>query len=219
MLVLNDAIGADSLSEIQRGLGLLPMLDGKATQALFIAGRKSNSQADFDDPLTARLTDTVKQALLANLSFRNYARPQRWARIRFARYGVGDAYDMHVDHPVMTCGEGMMRSDLSFTLFLSSPDSYDGGELMMHGLSDHRAIKLPVGSIVIYPTTKPHRVATVTRGERWVCVGWIQSMIRQEDQRELLFDLSRLRPSLPSGEPRLLLEKSIFNLIRLWAEP
>jgi PKHD-type hydroxylase len=194
------------------------MVDGKATQALFIDGKKTNRQADLDSPVAQGLADDIRSALARHSIFQSYARPHRWAKIRFARYGVGDAYDMHVDHPVMTAADGMMRSDLSFTVFLSDPSEYEGGELMMQGTSTQQAVKLPRGSAVIYATTVPHRVTPVTSGERWVGVGWVQSLVRREDQREVLFDLSRLRPALPAGPARLTLEKSIFNLIRLWAD-
>lgn len=219
MLVLNDLISAATVQSYRRTLDAAPMVDGKATQARFIDGRKTNRQADLESPLAQELADGLRVALAKNTTFQSYARPQRWAKIRFARYRVGDAYDMHVDHPVMATEDGTMRSDLSFTVFLSDPSEYEGGELIMQGLSTQQAVKLPAGSVVTYSTTVPHRVAPVTAGERWVGVGWIQSQVRREDQRDILFDLSRLRPALPSGQSRLTLEKSIFNLIRLWADP
>ncbi len=219
MLVLNDVLPSDSVDEFRKSLKVAPLVDGKATQARFIDGLKTNLQADLNAPESKALAERMQAALAGHQTFQNYARPQRWARIRFARYGPGDAYDMHVDHPVMTAADGMLRSDLSFTLFLSDPSEYEGGELIMHGISTHQAIKLPRGSVVVYPTTVPHRVAPVTSGERWVGVGWVQSLIRREDQRDILFDLSRLRVALPSGSARLTLEKSIFNLIRMWASP
>lgn len=218
MLVLNDLLPPDTVQTYRRTLDDTPLVDGKATQARFIDGRKTNRQADLDSPMARELADGLRLALVKNITFQSYARPQRWAKIRFARYRAGDAYDMHVDHPVMATDEGNMRSDLSFTVFLSDPQEYEGGELIMQGLSTQQALKLPRGSVVIYPTTVPHRVAPVTGGERWVGVGWIQSQVRCEAQRDILFDLSRLRPALPAGHARLTLEKSIFNLIRLWAD-
>lgn len=218
MLVLNDLLSSDTVQNYRRTLDVAPLVDGKVTQARFIAGRKTNRQADLNSPLAQDLAESLRLALAENSTFQSYARPHRWAKIRFARYRVGDAYDMHVDHPVMATDDGTMRSDLSFTVFLSDPSEYEGGELIMQGLSTAQAIKLPKGSVVIYPTTVAHRVAPVTGGERWVGVGWVQSQIRCEAHRDILFDLSRLRPALPAGQARLTLEKSIFNLIRLWAD-
>lgn len=218
MLVLNDVLDPDTVETYRQVLDTAPMVDGRVTQARFIAGRKSNHQADLDSPMAQDLASSLQAALTQNQIFQSYARPHRWAKIRFARYQAGEAYDMHVDHPVMSTEDGTMRSDLSFTLFLSDPSEYEGGELIMQGLSTAQAIKLPRGSMVAYPTTVPHRVAPVTEGERWVGVGWVQSQVRCESQRDILFDLSRLRPALPSGHSRLTLEKSIFNLIRLWAD-
>ena len=219
MLVLNDVLSAETAQAYRQKLDVVPLVDGKATQARFIDGRKTNRQAELDSPQARELAEGIRIALAKNTTFQSYARPHRWAKIRFARYRVGDAYDMHVDHPVMATDDGTMRSDMSFTVFLSDPSEYEGGELIMQGFSTQQAVKLPAGSVVTYATTVPHRVAPVTAGERWVGVGWIQSQVRREDQRDILFDLSRLRPALPSGQARLTLEKSIFNLIRLWADP
>ncbi|MGZ8364497.1 MAG: PKHD-type hydroxylase, partial [Caulobacteraceae bacterium] len=102
--------------------------------------------------------------------------------------------------------------------FLSDPETYGGGELTLDGVEGERAIKGPAGSLLIYSTGALHRVAPVIDGERQAAVGWVQSQVRRPDQREILFDLSRLRTTTPEGEPRLLLDKSIGNLLRLWGE-
>ena len=112
-----------------------------------------------------------------------------------------------------------MRTDLSFTLFLSEPDTYAGGALLLDGLDGEREARPGAGSLVLYATGVPHRVTPVTAGERLACVGWVQSALRREDQRELLFDLARTRAALPDGEARLLLDKSIGGLLRMWSEP
>ena len=137
----------------------------------------------------------------------------------FNRYGAGETYGMHVDDPVMGEGEARIRTDLSFTLFLSDPESYEGGALVIDGLDGEREVKLPAGSMLIYATGQLHRVVPVTAGERLACVGWVQSLIRRDDQRELLFDLARVRGAMARGEARLLLDKSLAQLIRMWGEP
>lgn len=113
---------------------------------------------------------------------------------------------------------GPLRTDLSFTLFLQDPGAYDGGALLIDGLDGEREFRPAAGSAVVYQTGQLHRVTPVTRGERLACVGWIQSRVRRADQRELLFDLERIRPATPEGEARLLLDKAIGNLLRMWSE-
>lgn len=220
MIVINDLLTREELAHIRAGLSGARFIDGKLRgKGAGTLDEKANGQVDFDDPLTLELTGVVKQALMRNQTFAVYARPNRWTKMRFARYVPGDRYGLHVDYPVMEDDRGPVRSDLSFTVYLSEPDSYDGGELHMEGFAEHRAIKLPAGGAVLYSTRVPHCVTPVTRGERYVCVGWVQSILRREDQREIVFDLVRLRAAVPDGgEPRLLLEKTLGNLVRLWAE-
>ena len=130
---------------------------------------------------------------------------------------------MHVDNALMAQGTEKIRTDLSFTLFLSDPESYEGGELTIDWAGMTQSIKLPAGSLVLYPSTTLHRVETVTSGERIVCVGWIESQIRTTEQREVLFDIANLRAALNARLPEeagehLMLSKVMANLRRLWAE-
>ena len=115
-----------------------------------------------------------------------------------------------------------IRSDLSFTLFLSPPDAYDGGELVIEGSAGEQAFKLPAGGLVLYPSSTLHRVAPVTRGERLAAVSWVQSQVRDPACREILFDLDTARRTLFQREGKSrefdLLSKSLANLLRLWAE-
>ena len=132
-------------------------------------------------------------------------------------------YGAHVDNAMMGGGEARMRTDLSFTLFLSDPGEYEGGELMVHAAGMTQSIKGKAGELVLYPSSSIHEVREVTSGTRVVAVGWIESMIRDAAQREMLFDLENLRVSLrgslPSGSAELLtLDKTIGNLLRMWAE-
>jgi PKHD-type hydroxylase len=128
------------------------------------------------------------------------------------------AYGTHVDNPMM----GMMRTDVSFTLFLSDPESYEGGELIIETVSGEQPIKLPAGSMVAYPSTSLHRVAEVTKGERYAAVGWIRSFIRDSAKRELMFDLDTVRKSLQNKSEmeaeRTVLNKTVANLFRMWSD-
>ena len=136
----------------------------------------------------------------------------------FNRYEAGQAYGRHVDDAIMGPETTRIRTDLSFTLFLSDPGTYEGGSLVVEGLDGDRQARLPAGSLVLYPTGALHEVEPVTSGIRLAGVGWVQSLIRRPDQREILFDLARARADMPAGEPRLLLDKSVSALLRMWGE-
>ncbi|MEM6436188.1 MAG: Fe2+-dependent dioxygenase, partial [Cyanobacteria bacterium P01_D01_bin.115] len=134
------------------------------------------------------------------------------------RYDTGMEYGRHVDNALM----GNQRSDVSFTVFLSEPQDYDGGELVVEGAADEQCYKLAAGTAIIYPSSTLHRVEPVTQGTRLVAVGWVQSWIRDAAKRELLFDLDTVRRSLytQSGKSNEfdLLSKSLANLMRQWVE-
>ena len=141
--------------------------------------------------------------------------------VMFSRYGEGMGYGTHVDNAIMS-DAALMRSDISITVFLSSPADYDGGELVIEK-DGERAYKLEAGSVILYPSTTLHRVERVTRGTRLVGVSWIQSMVRSPEDREVLFDLDGVRRTLfrTNGKTREfdLLTKTYVNLLRKWAEP
>ena len=220
MLTLVDVLDAEEAARICAGLGEAPFRDGKLTAGPAARKVKSNAQADSSDERVRSFAGVVRGALERSEVFRLYARPARWSKLLFSRYAPGDAYGMHADDATMAAEDGgRLRTDLSFTLFLSPPDAYQGGALVVDGLDGEREVKLPAGGVVLYPTGALHRVEPVTAGERVACVGWIQSLVRRADERELLFDLGRVRASLPDGEARLLLDKSIGNLLRLWIAP
>ena len=215
MLTIADVLAAEDVARVREGLAAAPFGDGKRTAGPAAKKVKANAQADGADAKVQALAKFVRDALERHPVFSLYARPARWSPVMFNRYRGGDAYGFHVDDPVM----GEVRTDLSFTLFLSDPETYEGGALLIDGLDGEREVKLSVGSLVLYPTGALHRVTPVTAGERLAAVGWIQSLIRRADEREILFDLGRTRASLPDGEARLTLDKAIGNLVRLWGEP
>ena len=191
--------------------------DGRETAGWAAARVKHNEQARIDvtlEDLQAELT----ARLGANQVFDLSVRPKRFLKVRFSRYRQGHAYGRHVDNAIMDGG----RTDVSFTLFLTDPDTYDGGELVLETAAGEDAIKLPAGSVLAYPSTTLHRVAEVTRGERLVMVGWVRSYVRDQAQRELLFDLETARRSLfdKSGNSAEfnLLSKVSANLVRMWSD-
>lgn len=219
MLTIADALPPEDVARVRQALAAARFKDGKATAGPTARKVKSNTQAERDDPAITALARFVRQSLDRAPLIRHYARPVRWSRLLFSRYEPGQSYGLHLDDPAMAAEDGgRLRTDLSFTLFLSEPDAYDGGALLVDGLDGEREVKLPAGSLVLYSTGALHRVLPVTAGERLACVGWLQSALRSPEQRELLFDLARARAALPEGEPRLLLDKTSNSLLRMWAE-
>ena len=178
---------------------------------------KANLQA-ADGPETEALRALVRSRLLEHPLFALATRPKAVIGPLFSRYEPGHAYGTHVDNAVI---DGV-RTDVSFTLFLSEPASYDGGELIIDTPSGEEAFKLAAGSVVTYPATTLHRVAPVTRGARLAAAGWVRSYLREAAQRELLFDLETARRRLFEREGKTaeadLLAKCAANLMRMWCE-
>lgn len=177
---------------------------------------KSNHQLDRSSALHQQLAAVVEQHLHSHPLVQAAAFPRRIHGILFSRSGVGEGYGRHVDNAWMTGG----RSDLSFTIWLSDPSGYEGGDLTLETGDGERSFRLPAGHCLVYPSTLLHYVEPVESGQRLVAVGWIESRIRQADQRELLFELDTARRALfeRSGKDDVfdLITKSYTNLLRHW---
>lgn len=211
-----EVLSPEDVARLRDGLSVATFQDGKATARGDARQVKANQQASGVEALSA----FVRAALNRDPVFQAWARPARWSRLLFSRYRPGDAYGLHVDEAFMAAeGGGELRTDLSFTLFLSDPETYDGGELEVVGPEGSLTAKPAAGTAVLYDTGRVHQVAPVTAGERLAAVGWIQSRVREAERREVLFDLWRLRAALPDGEPRLTLDKSVGRLLRMWGAP
>jgi PKHD-type hydroxylase len=217
LITIADILSPADLDEIRTMLGAMRFEDGRATAGWSARLVKDNEQAREGAALSL-LRERVTKAIMDNEVFSLAARPKVLTPLIFSRYGEGKQYGSHVDNPLMNG----IRTDVSFTLFLGSPDSYDGGELVIESVSGEEEVKLPAGHLVAYDSTSLHRVAPVTRGERLVAVGWAQSYVRDSAKRELLFDLETAKRNLfaQSGKtPEFdLLSKSSANLFRMWAE-
>jgi PKHD-type hydroxylase len=196
--------------------------DGKNTAGWHARELKHNLQARPEAEVK-NLLNKVSAELMAHELMRVAARPKSIVRLMISRYKPGMYYGEHVDDAIMDAE----RTDLSFTLFLTPAQDYEGGELIINEPAAERAFKLDAGSLLLYPSTSLHSVAQVTQGERLVIVGWIRSLIRDPAQRELLFDLERAITQLRSGpksaddnmtETLSLLLKTRSNLLRLWAD-
>ncbi len=190
--------------------------DGRRTAGWHAKAVKDNEQAKGDT--AAAIREVVEKSLLAHPVFKAAAMPKSFVKTLVSRYRPGMSYGTHVDDALM----GGVRTDLSFTLFLSEPETYDGGALVIEGNDGDSEIKLPPGSLVLYPTTTLHRVSEVTRGERLAFVGWVRSYIRSHEDREILFDLENVIATLrQSGSDRAILDRLLkvkANLLRNWAE-
>jgi PKHD-type hydroxylase len=191
--------------------------DGRATAGFVARLVKMNSQAQAG-PAVDRLREAVERRLLEHRVFSLATLPKRIIGPLFSRYVSGQSYGTHVDEALM---DGS-RTDISFTIFLSEPDSYTGGELVIQTAAGEDAVKLAAGSAVVYPASTQHRVAGISSGERLAAVGWVRSYIRDPHRRELLYDLETARHKLFDAvgkTPELdLLSKSIANLQRMWFE-
>lgn len=182
--------------------------DGKSTAKGAARAAKNNLQADGEAAAVKGVTAKAKNALLGNDVFRAYAQPDRFARMMINRYEAGMTYGAHVDAPYI---DGA-RADVSFTLFLSAPETYDGGDLVIDSAGHDDAVRLPQGAAVVYPSTAVHHVAPVTRGARIACFGWVRSRVRSADERAILFELERSLADLRGLEAPQALRDRLNNV-------
>ncbi|MEM8674921.1 MAG: Fe2+-dependent dioxygenase [Cyanobacteria bacterium P01_G01_bin.67] len=211
----------EELEEIRSSLAKGEFIDGKLTAGWNAKLVKNNQQLKKKTPLGSQLTQQVKSALNRNKLFQTAIRPKSIHSLLFSRYDKGMSYGRHVDNSMMR-NNGMWRTDVSFTIFLNSPKEYKGGELVVEGVDTEKAYKLEAGSAIVYPSTSLHRVNEVTEGSRLVCVGWVQSLIRDSSEREILFDLETARRVIFAKEGKTpefdLISKSLTNLLRKWID-
>jgi len=167
----------------------------------------------------------VRAAFTRNLTFQMAVRPRYIHPVIFNRYETGMNYGRHVDEPLMSVAGAsppQMRSDISFTLFLSDPTVYEGGELIIGSGGVEQSFKLPTGALIAYPSSTIHRVMPLTSGVRLAAIGWVQSEVRDSGQRAILYDLDRVRRGIFGKEGKTeafdLLTKCHANLLRMWAE-
>jgi PKHD-type hydroxylase len=222
ILVVNAITDPADLAAIAERIALLEWRDGRETAGATARKVKRNEQAVMDGPAGRALREELGRIVADNSVVRAAAHPRRFSPILISRTGESGGYGAHVDNALMGRGDRRLRTDLSFTLFLTPPGDYDGGELAIHAAGMTQEVKGEAGSMVLYPSGAIHEVRPVTRGTRIVCVGWIESMIADAARRELLFDLENLRASLrqqlPDQSAELLtLDKTIANLLRMWA--
>ena len=211
------------VAEMRTALDAAEWTDGRQTVGVQGAQVKRNLQLPEASPLRADLGRQILAALSRNPLFFAAALPLKTLLPRFNRYQGGGEYGFHVDGAVMRAdGEMQVRSDLSCTLFLSGPDEYDGGELVISDTYGEHGVKLQAGDLILYPSSSLHRVTPVTRGARVAAFFWIQSMVRDGEQRRMLFEMDTaieaLRRSQADNAAVLQLTGVYHNLLRRWAE-
>ncbi|MEM8917453.1 MAG: Fe2+-dependent dioxygenase [Pseudomonadota bacterium] len=222
ILTIADILVKQKLASINLELDDLVWRDGRVTAGAVAKKVKRNEQADLSTGKGKKLAATLLDCISSHPVLAAAARPRKISNLMISKTANGGHYGPHVDNALMIQSDKSLRTDLSFTLFLSSPDNYEGGELTIHAAGVTQSIKGDAGDLILYPSSSIHEVSPVTAGERIVCVGWIESLIADPTQRELLFDLENLRVSLrgqlsTQSAELVTLDKVIANLIRQWA--
>ncbi len=222
LVTVHNVLTKDELVSIRKLLDGARFSDGRLSAGLTARKVKKNEELPASDQLHQQLNHIVMNRLLQHPVFQSAVLPHRVATPFYARYTEGMEYGNHVDDPVMGPMNARYRTDVSMTLFLNEPDEYDGGETVIHTQTGEQKIKLKAGDAVTYPSGSLHHVAKVTRGTRLVAVSWIQSMIRDPAQRELLFNLHKTRENLqkkyPDDEEVVKIDHAYINLVRMWSE-
>jgi len=224
LIQIPDVLSAEQVAHARRLLEAAEWVDGKVTAGHQSAQAKHNMQIPEAHPVARELGDLILNALGQNPLFITAALPKHVFPPLFNRYSGGQSFGNHVDNSIRTIpGTGhRIRTDLSATLFFSAPEEYDGGELRVEDTYGVHSVKLPAGSLVLYPSTSLHHVTPVTRGARVCSFFWLQSMVRDDGDRTLLFDLDAAIRSLnhsDSNHPAAVPLTGVYhNLLRKWAD-
>jgi PKHD-type hydroxylase len=221
MLVqIKNILGDAELQKIQDLLKTANFRDGHLSAGMAAQQVKNNLEVS-DEDIISSLNNIVMNNVVRHPNYQQAALPHRIAAPFYARYETGMEYGEHIDDPIMGQSD-RYRSDLAMTIFLNAPDEYKGGELIIQTPYGEQTIKYNAGDAVLYPATTRHRVAKITSGERLVAVTWVQSLIRDNEQRELLYQLSKTREKMlrkdPESEDTKCIDSAYVNLVRMWSE-
>ncbi len=221
LITIPDVFTREQARQLRAKLDDAEWVDGRVTAGHQSALTKQNSQIPEGHPVAQQLGEVILKALGGNPLFRSAALPLRVFPPLFNRYAGGQNFGTHVDNAIRTHGASgqRIRTDLSCTLFFSEPDEYDGGELSVQDTYGVHRVKLAAGSMILYPSTSLHHVTPVTRGERVSSFFWLQSMVRSDEQRTLLFDLDQSIQMLEAGSAAAVRLTGVYhNLLRQWVE-
>ena len=218
---IQNFISEPQLSTLVREISTLEWEDGAKTAGA-AKNRKNNEQLTHATPSAKPHLQSVMRYIMQHPEVSAWAQPRRIARIQFARYGEGMFYGSHNDASITHFNPLPTRADLSFTIFLNAPSEYEGGELVLESPLGETALKEAAGTIVLYDTGLRHRVEKITSGKRLVIVGWIESMVRSPEARDVLHDMTSVLRSVatqdPESEEAITLRRIRGNLLRMWAE-
>ena len=225
LITIDQVLSKEEVHQFRAQLDAAAWDDGAATAGTLAKSVKRNQQIPDGSDLAVRLGLHILRRLAATQLFISAALPRTIYPPKFNRYADGGTYGAHVDSALMFLpgSSQQMRTDLSATLFLAEPEEYDGGELEVEGPFGVQAVKLAAGDMVLYPSSSLHRVTPVTRGARVASFFWIESLVQDEGERTLLFDLDQsiqqVTPQMPADDPRLLQLTGVYhNLLRRWAK-
>jgi len=223
LIAIPDVLTREQVQAARQALDAAAWIDGKVTAGRQSARAKDNLQLAETDPVARELGDLILQQLQRNPLFVSAALPLRIFPPLFNRYQGGQSFGNHVDNAIRQVGgtPHRIRTDLSATLFFADPEEYDGGELVIEDTYGVHNVKLPAGHLILYPSTSLHAVRPVTRGARVASFFWIQSMVRDDGQRTLLFDLDSAiqRVAADTDHPAVVQLTGVYhNLIRRWAD-
>ena len=221
LLEIPRLLDSAQLAKIHEVLAQASFVDGKLTAGKAARRVTNNQELGLDPERMGLLIRILMSAMGHNHAFQFGALPRKVSDPIFARYRPGMTYGDHVDDPIMGAGP-RLRTDVSMTVFLCDPETYDGGELVVRTTFGEKGVKLRAGDAVVYPASSVHRVAEVTRGERRVALFWIQSYVRDPAQRDLLYELGLARDQLLETDPQTpttqYVDRSYANLMRMWCE-
>lgn len=224
MLVhIPEVLTAEEVATIRRRLEAADWVDGRVTAGDAAAKIKNNLQVPENSQAARELGDIVLRGLSRSPMFSSAVLPLHVYPPMFNRYDVGMTFDTHVDNAIRRVAGRPMRTDVSTTLFLTPPEDYEGGELVIEDTYGAQSVKLPAGDMIVYPATSLHRVNPITRGSRWGSFFWTQSMIEDDRQRRLLFEMDmsiiQMRMVVPDDHASVLgLTACYHNLLRMWCK-
>jgi PKHD-type hydroxylase len=224
LLHIPDVLSAEQIVQCRTLIDGARWVDGRVTAGYQASTVKNNQQVSEDDAAGRQASDLVLKALERNTLFRSAALPFKVYPPMFNRYRSGETFGLHIDTAIRSVAgtPHRVRTDLSATLFLNAPEDYDGGELLVEDTYGAHSVKLPPGHMILYPGTSRHHVKPIMRGTRIASFFWIQSMVREDNQRSMLFEMDtaiqHLARAVPDDAALIQLTGVYHNLIRHWAE-
>ncbi len=222
LLAIKKVLNEQQLSVVQKLLENAQFVDGKLSAGKEAKAVKNNEELASQSPLHQQLNQIVMNSLVQNEEYQRAALPNKISTPFYARYSQGMTYGFHVDNPVMGPLGQQYRTDVSTSVFLNDKEAYQGGEIIIQTPFGDQRVKLDAGDAIVYPSSSLHKVDEITSGQRLVAVIWAQSLVRDSQKRELLYELSGARESLlekqPEADETRHISNVYSNLVRRWSE-